>query len=1011
MNEVSGAKAAPDNAGAESGRVPSSRPLPLNSQPPAIPDHELIRCIGHGSYGEVWLARSKLGTLRAVKIVYRRSFEDSRPFEREFKGIQKFEPISRSHEGLVDILQVGGGEEYFYYVMELADDAQGRKNEEGRMKKFEGGQSAASNSSFSILHSPLEHYTPRTLRSEVRRLGRLLIARCLDIGQSLASALAHLHAQGLVHRDIKPSNIIFVQGAPKLADIGLVADASEARSFVGTEGFIPPEGPGAAQADLYSLGKVLYEISTGRDRRDFPSLPDDLAEEEAMLELNAVILKTCKNDLRERYQSAAEIQADLALLQSGRSVKRLHIVERRLALATNLGFAVGALMLIAVAAYLLQRWQTRQVTQEKKIAERLLYVADMNLAHQAFEEGDVVRAKNLLKAHRPKPGTEDLRGFEWYHVNYLCRDDDPLRTLRGHEEAVKAVAVSPDGKIVASGSADNTVKLWNLQTGEVIATLTGHSKAVNSVSFSRNGNILASGSNDNTIKLWNISTHQVIGALTNHTAAVNAVAFSPDGKWLASGSYDRSLRLWDVLSLHESVAFTNYSGPVIALAFSGDGRQLVTASFETYDPVRIYDVEHLQQPDYRLFYQAGFISSVAFSPDGTTVAWALGHAVVLWDVAHRKLITTLKEAPGINSVIFSPDGTKLATSSDNRTVRLWDLGSKETIATFKGHASNVTSVVFSPDGKALVSGSDDHIVKVWDISALRDRDVLRGHSDGVYRIAFSPDDKTLASASRDHTLRLWDVESGTNIATLTGHTDVVTGVVFAPDGKTIYSCSLDRSIRAWDFRTRKQIAVLTNHTKGIHCLALSPDGSTLASGTGWWIDNQPPNELIFWDVPNRKMLSNIVANQALIHWIQFSPDGKTVVSSDDDRTTIFWDVASGQARLTLTNRASEPTVLVVAGSNDTLQLWDVGSGRTVVALPSLDITGSCALAFSPDGKRLAVHYIPGQVKLWDHETGRDTITLSGHDHYGYSLLFTRDGQTMATASFDNTIRLWRAPRP
>jgi eukaryotic-like serine/threonine-protein kinase len=220
--------------------------------PPSIPDHELIRCIGTGSYGEVWLARSAVGTYRAAKIVHRRSFENEKPFDREFRGIQKFEPISRSHEGLVDVLQIGRNESdgYFYYIMELAVAAEGMKKEEGRMKKPEGSQSAATHSSFSILHSALEHDAPRTLRAEQRRQGRLPLDECVSIGLTLASALEHLHTSGLVHRDIKPSNIIFVDGVPKLADIGLVADTSEAKSFVGTVGFIPPEGPGTPQADL-----------------------------------------------------------------------------------------------------------------------------------------------------------------------------------------------------------------------------------------------------------------------------------------------------------------------------------------------------------------------------------------------------------------------------------------------------------------------------------------------------------------------------------------------------------------------------------------------------------------------------------------------------------------------------------------------------------------------------------------------------------------------------------------
>ncbi|PYJ98399.1 MAG: hypothetical protein DME23_12140 [Verrucomicrobia bacterium] len=552
--------------------------------PPSVPDHELLRRIGGGSYGEVWLARNKLGTLRAIKIVYRSTFEDARPFEREFKGIQKFEPISRSHEGLVDILQVGGTEDYFYYVMELADGVESPKPEIPNPKEIPSpktqskptGEEARRSdlpSDFGIRHS--DFYSPRTLRHDVKQRGRLPINQCVQIGHSLSSALAHLHAQGLVHRDVKPSNIIFVDGVPKLADIGLVADASEARSFVGTEGFIPPEGPGAAQADLYSLGKVLYEISTGRDRRDFPVLPDDLAEDETMLELNAVILKTCKNDLRQRYQSAAELEADLALLQSGHSVKRLQVVERRLAVATKFGFAVAALMIVGLGAYVFLFWQKRQIAREKKIAERLLYVADMNLAHQALEAGNVVRAKTLLAAHEPNAGAEDLRGFEWFHVKYLCRDD-PSRAFRGHEGAVNAVAVSPDGKLVASGSADQTVKIWNLQTGQLVTNLVGHSGSVNCVSFSSDGIVLASGGSDHTINLWSLATHQIIHAFTNHTAAVNALAFSPDGRWLASGSEDHSLRLWDMVSRRESVAFTDYTDRLRTLSFSGDGRQLAT---------------------------------------------------------------------------------------------------------------------------------------------------------------------------------------------------------------------------------------------------------------------------------------------------------------------------------------------------------------------------------------------------------------------------------------------------
>lgn len=251
-----------------------------------IPDYTLIKRVGSGAYGEVWLAQSVTGAYRAVKIVWREDFELTRTFHREFLGIQQFEPISRGHPCLVHILHVGWNEErgFYYCVMELADDAEEGPN-------------------FGNVNS----YVPRTLGTDMRRHGRLDLTFCRDAGVYLADALYYMHNRGLTHRDIKPSNIIFCGGVCKLADIGLVAGFGE-RTFVGTEGFVPPEGPGTPQADIYSLGKVLYEMSSGKDRMEFPEVPANLGDEEwpFWLDLNRVICKACAPDLKERFQTAGE---------------------------------------------------------------------------------------------------------------------------------------------------------------------------------------------------------------------------------------------------------------------------------------------------------------------------------------------------------------------------------------------------------------------------------------------------------------------------------------------------------------------------------------------------------------------------------------------------------------------------------------------------------------------------------------------------------------------------------
>ena len=263
-------------------------PLPLAD----IPDFRLIKPIGSGSYGEVWLARSVTGAYRAIKIVRRDQFDCENSFEREFRGIEAFEPVSRTHGNLLQVLHVGRNATagFYFYVMELADDTAG------------------------VPVSNPDAYSPKTLRSLVRAGDRLPVFEVIRIGRELASGLSHLHGLGLVHRDIKPSNIVFVGGVAKLGDAGLVAHTSADLSIVGTEGYVPPEGMGRPPADLYSLGMVLYEISSGRCRQDYPEIPTDLPSREdksLFMQLNAVVLKACDPIPTRRFKTASQLLAAL----------------------------------------------------------------------------------------------------------------------------------------------------------------------------------------------------------------------------------------------------------------------------------------------------------------------------------------------------------------------------------------------------------------------------------------------------------------------------------------------------------------------------------------------------------------------------------------------------------------------------------------------------------------------------------------------------------------------------
>ncbi|WJW70100.1 serine/threonine protein kinase (plasmid) [Candidatus Chlorohelix allophototropha] len=291
-----------------------------------------------------------------------------------------------------------------------------------------------------------------------------------------------------------------------------------------------------------------------------------------------------------------------------------------------------------------------------------------------------------------------------------------LNTLSGHSHWVESVAYSPDGKTLASGSLDNSIKLWDAVTGKELRTLSGHTSAVESVAYSPDGKTLASsGSNDYSIKLWDAVTGKELRTLSDHDY-VRSVAYSPDGKTLASGSGANSIKLWDIAT----------------------GKELRTLSGHSYA-----------------------VESVAYSPDGKTLASGSGdNSIKLWDTATGKELRTLNgHSNSVYSVAFSPDGKTLASGSGDNSIKLWDSATGKELRILSGHSKAVYSLAFSPDGKTLASGSGDNSIKLWDSAMGKELRTLSGHSQLVKSIAFSPDGKSLASGSWDKTIKLWGVGS------------------------------------------------------------------------------------------------------------------------------------------------------------------------------------------------------------------------------------------------------------
>jgi WD40 repeat protein/serine/threonine protein kinase len=1004
------------------------------TKPPQVPDYELLRLIGRGSYGEVWLGRSVTGVLRAVKVIHRHTFESDRPYEREFRGIQKFEPVAMTHESQLDVLHVGrnDAEGYFYYVLELADDVNAV------------GQPASARPDW-------QGYTPHTLREDLKRNGQISFAACVELGIRLATALDHLHRHGLAHRDVKPSNIVFVGGAPKLTDIGLVAAQDDSMSFVGTPGYLAPEGPGSAQADLYSLGKVLYEASTGKDRLEFPEPATELsadADAAAQAELNEIVLRACAQDPRQRYGSAAELRADLLLLQSGRSVRRLRVLERRMALTWRVLAIAVLLTLLGAGGFLYQQRQTRQLSdlaeQSRQRLVRLHVSNSLHLQGTGDSLASLVWLVEALKLART-PAEEDMQRRR---VGSLLRSTPALVQMGAHEGPINHAEFSVDGRWLVTVSDDHTGSVWDVKTGQAKARLVGHSAPVSHASFGPEARRVITASDDGTARIWDAKTGTLLFDPLRHEDSVLYAWFDPAGRRVVTASADSSARLWDADTGRPLFEPLRHENVVEFACFSPDGRLAVTVS--TDRTARLWETS-TGQPAAPPLLHSHAVTYAAFSPDSRMlVTGGRDAAASRWDVASGERIDPPLEHIGrVRYLRFSSDGRRILVAGGEHShtgeARVWDAATGEGISPPLRHLLRVTHAAFSPDGHRVATASADHTVRIWNaVSGEQIGSTLR-HPLRAWFVEFSPDGRYLVTAGRERIWRLWDLETAadaiewhpmatpqrwftehswravTNLYARDRVLDVLQGerpLAISPDGRWILTHDLRGEGRLRDITTGAPVSTPIRHERKIAAAEFSRDGSRLATSS----DDQTAR---IWEVPSGKPITPPLEHRYPVYRAVFSSDGTRLATAAKDLDPFgggearIWNVIYGQLAVpVLEHQAAvwdaafspDGRILATAGGSPTSQphaawLWDTQTGRQIGPPFHHDENVGVAV-FSPDGRWLATGTGVGTSQIWNVATGQPAGPPLEHLRGINSIGFSPDTRMLAIASADGNVRIW-----